>query len=369
MKRNLKVALFLQIIVSGVPLMADLFIPEFAVRLGATKFQIGIMGTAFAFSMFVSAGFFGRLSDIIGRKKVLLVGFFLTGIFYASAYFSKTFESLFIVRVLQGIAIGVYPGALAAYVHENKGTMNEYAMWGALGIASFLAFSGIIAGVTNIRWIFIFVGVLYIVSLAFALSLKEEFGEPQKLPIFPRRVIARNFHVYIAIFLTFAGITMTWTYWVLYLEKLRMSPYLIGVITGINPLFEFLTLMFVAKKIKFGSTKFGIFVLAITYPLFVFAKSALLVLILQALSGFGWAFMFAGGLNDVVNNETEKGTATGLFQSSVSLGNIAGPSIAGIVSLFFGNVTAVFAFAGLVIFSGFLSILIREYILKNKICG
>ncbi len=349
--------------------MADLFIPEFAVRLGATKFEIGIMGMVFAFSMFVSAGFFGRLSDFIGRKKILIFGFLLTGVFYAGAYFSKTFAGLFLVRIFQGIAIGVYPGALAAYVHENEGTMNEYAMWGALGIASFLALSGFIAGASNIRLIFVSVGIFYGISLMFAFMLSEEFGEHQKLPLFPRNVIARNFHVYLAIFLTFTGITMTWTYWVLYLEGLHVSPYLIGVITAINPFFEFLTLCLIAKRVKFGSTKFGILVLGISYPLFAFAKTIPQVFVLQAISGFGWAFMFAGGLNDVINSGSEKGTATGLFQSSLSLGNIAGPLIAGVISLlFFNNISAIFIFAGVVILSGFLSIAFRERILKNRNC-
>ncbi len=347
--------------------MADLFIPEFAVKLGASKFQIGIMGTVFALSMFLSSGFFGRLSDIIGRKKILLAGFLFTGIFYAGASFAKTFSGLFLVRVLQGIAIGIYPGALAAYVHENSGTMDEYAMWGALGIASFLAFSGIIAGARNIRWIFVFVGVFYLVSLIFALKLKEEFGPRKELPLFPSSVISRNLHIYIAIFLTYTGIGVTWTFWVLYLENLKISPYLIGVVTAVNPFFEFITLRFVARKIRFGTIAFGILILSVAYPLFAFAKTVPQVLILQAVSGFGWAFMFAGGLNEVVNNGSEKGTATGLFQSSISLGNIVGPLVAGIISVFFKSINAVFIFAGIIIFLGFVEISVYNRILKKSV--
>jgi MFS family permease len=261
----------------------------------------------------------------------------------------------------------VYPGALAAYVHENSGTMDEYAMWGALGIASFLAFSGIIAGARNIRWIFVFVGVFYGISLAFALKLKEEFGPRKELPLFPLSVILKNLPVYVAIFLTFTGITVTWTFWVLYLENLKISPYLIGVVTAVNPLFEFITLRFVARKIKFGTIAFGILVLSFAYPLFAFAKTVPQVLLLQAVSGFGWAFMFAGGLNEVINSGSEKGTATGLFQSSISLGNIAGPVIAGIISLFFKNVGAVFVFAGVIIFLGFAEIFIYNRILKKSV--
>ncbi len=367
-KKNLKIGLIVQLIVSGAPLMADLFIPEFAVMLGADRFQIGIMGTFFASAMFFSAGIFGRLSDIFGRKKILLLGFLLSGLFYGTSFLVRNFSGLFVLRILQGTAVGIYPGALAAYVHESTGSMDDYAMAGAFGIAAFLGVSGLIASIKNIRWIFLFVALFYGISLLLFLEIGEEFGEKKKLPLFPLNAIRENLHTYLAIFLTFSGISITWTYWVLYLKNAGIPSYEIGLVTAINPFFEFVTLLIVNGKTRFGGTKAGILTLAAVYPLFALAKSVPVIVILQIVSGIGWAFMFAGGLNDVIKGRgNEKGTATGLFQSSVSLGNIAGPFLGGIISLFFKNLGAMFVFAGLVIFAGFALLQIHGMQLKKRI--
>lgn len=361
MKKNLKIGLSVQFIVSGAPLMADLFIPQFAERLGATKPEIGVLGAVFALSMFVSAGFFGRFSDIIGRKKILFLGFVLSGLFYTASFFIKTFGSFFLLRIFQGVAIGVYPGALAAYVNESSGTMDDYAAFGALGIALFLYIGGIIAGLLSLRWIFVFVGILYAFSLILVSGIKEEYGESLDVPLFPIGVIKQNIYLYLAIFFTFTGITMTWTYWVLFLNKVGATPFTVGWITMLNPLSEFFTLKFVADKVKFRSTHLGMLILALSYPLFAFAKNPFVLIPLQIISGTGWAFMYAGSLNDIMANNKEKGTATGLLQSSISMGNIMGPFIAGLVILIMHNLKYEFIFAGVIIFIGFLLLFFKRH--------
>ena len=66
--------------------------------------------------------------------------------------------------------------------------------------------------------------------------------------------------------------------------------------------------------------------------------------------------MYAGALEEIIARNKENGTASGLFQSSVSLGNIAGPFIGEIVTLLFHNLRVVFVAAGIVIFVAFLVI-------------
>ncbi len=366
MKKNLRIGLFVQLIVSGAPLMADLFIPQFAETLGASKFEIGVLGTAFALSMFLSSAFFGRVSDMFGRKRILIFGFLFSGLFYAVSFFSVSFRSFFLLRVFQGIAIGIYPGALAAYVSESKGSMEDYVAYGALGIALFLYLAGVIAGLFSVRRIFIFVGIFYLVSILLVSGIREEFGEKIEVPLFPLNVIKRNIFLYLAIFLTFTGITITWTYWVIFLRDIGTSRYATGYITMLNPLSEFLTLKFIAKRIRFRSTKFGMLILAVSFPVYAFAKSPLALVPLQLFSGIGWAFMYSGGLSDIMRLNKEKGTASGLFQSSVSMGNIVGPFVAGVVFFVFKSLQAEFLFAGIFIFAGFSFLLLKDILLKKK---
>ena len=353
-RKNLKIGLTLQFIVAGAPLMADLFIPQFAEILGATKLEIGILGTVFALSMFFSAAIFGRMSDTIGRKKILFLGFFLAGLFYAISFFSRSFSNFFILRMLQGISVGIYPGALAAYVNENNGTMDDYSAYGALGIALFMWVSGVIVNIIKLRWIFVSVGILYFISLFLTMHIKEEHIKSIEVPIFPIKVIMKNINLYLAIFFTFTGITITWTFWILFLNKLGATPFAAGYITMINPLFEFLTLKFIANRIKFRSTGLGIFILSVSFSLFAFARNPLQLIPLQVFAGMGWAFMYAGSLNDIMKNNREKGTATGILQSSISLGYIVGPFVAGLITLIFKDLKYEYLLAGIIIFFGFI---------------
>ncbi len=355
-RKNLKIGFIVQFIVSGAPLMADLFIPQFAETLGATRFEIGILGTAFALSMFISAAVFGRISDKLGRKKIISLGCISAGLFYAVSFFSASFPNFFILRIFQGISIGIYPGALAAYVNENSGKMDDYTAWGALGIAFFLGLSSVIATLVNIRWIFVSVGVLYLISLLLVSKLKEEDIKPFTIPLFPKEIIKKNINLYLAIFFTFTGINVTWTFWILFLSELGATPFMVGYITIINPLFEFLTLKFVVHRIKWRSTGLGILILSLAFPFFSLARHPFQIMPLQAITGIGWAFMFAGSLNEIMENNKETGTATGILISSISLGNITGPFIAGVIVLLFKSLKYQFIFAGLIIFVGFIII-------------
>ncbi len=354
MRKNLKVALLVQLVVSGAPLMADLFVPQFAEMLGATRFQIGVLGSVFALSMFASAAIFGRLSDRIGRKRILLLGFLASGTTYALSFFMQQFSAFFLLRVFQGISVGIYPGVLAAFISDSSGTMEDFAAFGSLGIATFIFLAGIVAGVSSVRWIFIATAFFYLISILLALRFEEKNVLPVEVPLFPLDIMKRNIFIYTAIFLTFSGITITWTYWVLYLKVVHTSQFGVGYITMINPLTEFLVLTLFAKRLRVRNPRIGMLILALSFPFFAVAQNLLQVVIIQIVSGTGWGLMYAGALGEIIARNEEKGTASGLFQSSVSLGNIAGPFIGGVVILLFHSLRAVFVAAGIIIFLGFL---------------
>jgi len=355
MRKNLKVALAVQLIVSGAPLMADLFVPQFAEMLGASKFQIGILGSAFALSMFASSGIFGRLSDRIGRKHILIFGFLISGLTYALSFFMKRFGAFFILRIFQGISVGVYPGVLAAFISDSSGSMEDFAAFGSLGIAIFLFLAGVVAGISSVRWIFVVAAFFYLLSIILALRFEEKNILPVNVPLFPIDIIKRNIFIYTAVFLTFSGITITWTYWVLYLKIVHTSQFGVGYITMINPLTEFVVLTFFAKRFHLHNPRIGMLILALSFPFFAVAQNLFQVVIIQIVSGTGWGLMYAGALGEIIARNKEKGTASGLFQSSVSLGNIAGPFIGGVVILMFHSLRSVFVAAGIVVFLGFLA--------------
>lgn len=66
----------------------------------------GMVTSSFAFMECVSGIFWGRLSDRVGRKKVLLGGLFGTGVSMLLFGFAKTLPMALIARALGGLLNG-----------------------------------------------------------------------------------------------------------------------------------------------------------------------------------------------------------------------------------------------------------------------
>lgn len=66
----------------------------------------GMVTSAFAFAECVSSVFWGRLSDRVGRKKVLLGGLFGTGVSMLLFGFARSLPLALIARALGGLLNG-----------------------------------------------------------------------------------------------------------------------------------------------------------------------------------------------------------------------------------------------------------------------
>jgi len=122
----------------GFSLILPLF-PFYVVRLGGGGFEIGLLFAAFMFTRALLARPFGKLSDRIGRKKVIVTGMFL----YAFLAFLFTLPDdwwgLIFVRLLQGTASAmVWPVGEALVVDsvpamERSKAISKYILLTNLG--------------------------------------------------------------------------------------------------------------------------------------------------------------------------------------------------------------------------------------------
>lgn len=115
-------------------------LPRYAERFGAHGYQIGMVVASFSLMQFFFAPRWGRLSDRIGRRPVLLISNFGSavsyGLFGAAALFPGTtgLILLFISRVFAGIC-GANLSVASAYIADLTTPENRSKGMGLIGMA------------------------------------------------------------------------------------------------------------------------------------------------------------------------------------------------------------------------------------------
>ena len=350
MSRKTKLALSMQFFASFSFFVVQIFIPQYAEMLHANKFQIGIIATFFSLALFTSSWLFGRFADKIGRRKIILIGFFFSSVTFLLGFFASTFTALFTFRILAGFAAGIYPGALAAYVYESGGKMGKYAGIGAIGMALSQYVAGVIATALGVRFLFVVSAITFLTAFFIALlGIKKEAYVPMRVSLFPKEVVRRNHKIYVPLFLRHLGATGIWAYWVLYLGQLGANNYWKGMLNVFNFGTQFLVMYFVIDRINTKkSIGWGLLLSAGVFFYFAVCPSYLWIIPGMIATGFAWSFLYAGSLREATEHNKERATASGLVQSSISLGNIFGPLVSSIIVSLTGTYKASMYFAFLI---------------------
>ena len=105
-------------IISGVMSFAE---PEFNLN----EIQSGWVVSAPSFSAMFAMLFSGRLSDVFGRKKLLIVVAFLYAISAIFSAFANSYEMLYIARMIGGVAFGAALVLAPIYIAEIATAQNR----------------------------------------------------------------------------------------------------------------------------------------------------------------------------------------------------------------------------------------------------
>jgi MFS transporter, DHA1 family, tetracycline resistance protein len=108
-------------------------------KLGAFGLTMGLLLAVYSIAQFVTAPFLGRLSDRVGRRKVLLVTtFFMLASFVVYAHV-ESLALMFLARVIQGMAGGSV-GVAYAYIADITKPEERAKSMGLIGAAFGLGF-------------------------------------------------------------------------------------------------------------------------------------------------------------------------------------------------------------------------------------
>jgi len=110
-------------------------LPFYATKFGASPTQLGLLFTVYAAAQFLCARAWGRLSDRIGRRRVMLFTIAGTALSLLALGLARSLVWLFVARALSG-AFAANIGVASAYISDVTAEQDRTRWMGMLG-ASF----------------------------------------------------------------------------------------------------------------------------------------------------------------------------------------------------------------------------------------
>jgi len=171
--------------------IVGLALPKIISDFGITVSSAGWITTAYIIANAIFVPIWGKLGDLIGRRKVYVMGFIVFIIGSVLAGFAWNLSSMVVFRVIQAIAGSAdYPTAMAILVftfREEKERAQALGIWSA-AFAAAAVFGPLIGGplIDNFGWPSVFLLNLPVgaVGLAMALLFIKESKSEKKIASF-----------------------------------------------------------------------------------------------------------------------------------------------------------------------------------------
>ncbi len=323
-------------------------LPFYAEEIGASPTQLGLLMAVYSLTQLIFAPMWGRISDRIGRKPVIMVGilglalsFFLTGI-------SSELWMLFVARIIGGFLSSANMPTAMAYVADITSAEDRGKGMGIIGAATGLGFvfgpaiGGIFSKV-SLSTPFFVAGSLSLLTffLVWFLLTESLSAEKRSQPDVEKKSIwteftgAGSFLFFLQLFisLSLAGLESTFAYFAavkanIGTVELGYTFMIMGLASAVvqGGLIGRLTKKFGEGSVIAG----GIIVSALGFFLILYTYNFLTAAIFITIFGIG-----NGVIRPTVSAlltksaDTGHGSKTGLLSSFDSLGRIIGPILGG----------------------------------------
>lgn len=162
------------------------FLPLYAQKLGANPLQIGLILTSFSLFQFISAPIMGKLSDIYGRKNLLILSQFSTFISFIILAFAKSLPMIYLSRITDGL-LGSNMTITQAYLSDISKKNERSKVFALSGIAFGVGFmigpaiGGLLSQINFAIPALLAAGMSAVSMIATQLLLKETIHNQQKI--------------------------------------------------------------------------------------------------------------------------------------------------------------------------------------------
>jgi DHA1 family tetracycline resistance protein-like MFS transporter len=338
-------------------------LPFYAERFGASPQLVTILMAVFSLMSMISAPLWGRISDRIGRRPVLMASMLAAAFAYLWMGFASELWMLFAARAFAGLCAGNIAAA-QAYIADVTPPEKRARGMGMIGAAFGLGFiigpalGGLVAG-NEIGSADLQTPGLIAAGLSAAAFLGVVLLLPESLPaavrarpsrsrrailqsVLRRPVLARLLAVFFIVILAFAGMESTFAMWAM--RQYGWGPAQIGyVFTYVGLLSAIMQGGLIGPLTRrFGEERLmqsGLALIALGLLLLPFARALLPLGIALTAQAVGMGAM-QPSLNSLISRRAgveEQGEVMGLAQSVGSLSRVLGPVIAGALFEAFGR--------------------------------
>ncbi len=350
-------------------------LPFYAVRYGASPQEVTLLLAVYSLMQLFTAPLWGRLSDRVGRRPVLMTSMIASALAYLWLGAADALWMLFAARALAGACAGNIAAA-QAYIADTTTPENRAKGMGLIGAAFGLGFifgpalGGFLAGndpaTANLQtpaWVAAGLSLVALCGVLFLLreSLSpDERGQAQPpsrigaiLGALRRPVLSRLILVFFLVILAFAGMESTFALWAM--AQFRWGPEQVGyVFAYIGVLSAILQGGLIGRLAqRFGEERLllaGLALIAIGLLVLPFARDVAWLGV--AVSGLALGMgLTQPSLNSLISRRAgraEQGSVLGVTQSVGSLSRVLGPALAGMLFGDLGRASPFLWSAGLI---------------------
>ncbi|AWE09217.1 MFS transporter [Lysinibacillus sp. 2017] len=311
---------------------------------------LGFLIASFALAQFLLSPVAGDLSDRHGRKRFIVYGLVLYGCSQILFGMASEVWILFLARFLSGVGAAFIMPPIMAFVADITTYEERGKGMGMIGAAMSLGFmigpgiGGFLANV-NLTFPFYLAGVVALIaailSAIFLPNVKNNKVSAPRENIVKQlaRSVKTSYFIFLIVVFTFSfGIANFQATLALYLNgKFNYTPTDIAIILTVGGFAGVILQMFIVNKLfkRFGEMKVilvNLLVAAVMMLCVIYISGFFVILVVATLFSIATTFI-RPAVNTLISKLAgqEQGFAAGMNNAYMSLGNMFGPALAGIL--------------------------------------
>lgn len=323
-------------------------LPFYAENIGASPTELGLLMAVYSIMQLLFAPMWGRLSDRIGRKPVIMIGILGLSISFFLMALSEQLWMLFLARILGGFLSSANMPTVMAYVADITTEEDRGKGMGIIGAATGLGFifgpaiGGIFSEIAlslpffiaAASSLFTFLLVIFVLKESLTIENRKMTSKrkgPWKEAI--KSPVSTLFYLQLFVSISLAGLEATFAYFAA--QKADLDAVKLGYIFMIMGLAQaFVQGGLIGKMTKkFGEgfvIQLGIIISGIGFGLILLSNSFWTAALYLTIFGIGNG-LIRPGVSSLLTKKsnTGHGSTTGMLSSFDSLGRIIGPPLGG----------------------------------------